>query len=92
MLDVGTKLLKDVDLAIQRNMTPEQIVDKILTPFDEMADTLMSMALGMEPEQLTQFIADNVPSTWAILSPRGEEIVLKAFEIYRAQTEQQGDD
>ena len=28
------------------------------------------------------FIQSNVPSDWVILSPRGEEIVAKAFELW----------
>lgn len=87
MLSAGTLLIKNVDLAVQRNLSPKDVVEKILGPFDERASVLMSMASGMSPEELIEFIAGNVPGDWAILSPRGEELVTKAFELWQAESE-----
>ena len=76
-------LVKNIDLAVQQSMTPEQIVEKILIPFEEKAPAMMSMAAGLgDSDQLFAFIQSNVPSDWVILSPRGEEIVAKAFELW----------
>lgn len=83
LVNAAVLLVKNIDLAVQKNMTPEQIVEKILVPFDEQAPTLMSMAAGLgDSDQLFAFIQQNVPSDWVILSPRGEEIVAKAFELW----------
>jgi hypothetical protein len=44
---------------------------------------LMAMVSGMDADQLVEFISNNVPSNWAILSPRGEEIITKAFDAWQ---------
>lgn len=90
MLSMGFMLLKNVDLAIQRNMSPEDIVDQVLDPFEEKAPVITSMAAGLQGEQLIEFISDNVPANWAILSPRGEAVVLKAFEIWSEDEDDEG--
>jgi hypothetical protein len=88
MIKAGTKLIKNVDLAVQRNLTPEQIVSQILEPFETSAAMVMSMISGMDVDQLLEFIEGNVPSDWAILSPRGEELVTAAFELWQGSEEQ----
>ncbi len=79
-------LVKNVDLAIRQNMTPEQIVETILEPFDDKASMLMSLASGLSAEELIEFITANVPPSWAIMSPRGEEIVVASFELWRQKS------
>jgi hypothetical protein len=82
-------LVKNIDFAIQRNMTAEQIVDQILEPFEEKAPAMMSMAAGLgNSDQLLAFIQSNVPNDWVILSPRGEDIVAEAFELWQGDEEE----
>jgi hypothetical protein len=83
LVSAAVLLVKNIDLFVQQNMSPEQIVDQILIPFEEKAPAMMSMAAGLgDGDQLFAFIQTNVPSDWVILSPRGEEIVSKAFELW----------
>ena len=84
MITAGMMLLKDVDLAVQKNLTAEQIVEQVLDPFEASAPFLTSMASGLTTEMMIDFIQSNVPSRdWAILTPRGEELVSQAFEMWR---------
>jgi hypothetical protein len=83
MTTAGIKIIKNVDLAVQRSMTPKQIVEQILEPFEDSAPMVTAMVSGMTIEQLLEFIEENVPSEWAILSPRGEELITKAFELWQ---------
>ncbi len=90
MLEAGGMLIRNVDLAVQRGFTPQQIVTQILNPFEEQASMLMAMASGLDAEGIIEFMSTSVPGDWAILSPRGEELVTKAFELWRTQPEQGG--
>ncbi len=90
LLSSGVLLIKSVDLAVQRSLTAEQIVSQVLEPFEDAVPTLMSMVSGMDAEQLNEFIVGHVPSDWAILSPRGEELVAKAFELWQSAADDGG--
>lgn len=93
LVGAAVLLVKNIDFAVQKNMTPEQIVSQILEPFYERAPALMSMAAGLgDSDQLLSFIQQNVPSDWVILSPRGEETVTKAFELWTTSDEDEEDE
>jgi hypothetical protein len=83
MLQTGQILIQNVDLAVQQGLTPEQIVAKVLDPFETAVPMLMAMARGFSREQLVQFLSDNVPPDWALMTPRGEEVAVAAFELWR---------
>jgi hypothetical protein len=90
LVQAAVLLVKNIDFAVQKSMTPEQIVSQILQPFEERAPALMSMAAGLgDSDQLFGFIQQNVPADWVILSPRGEDLVAKAFEMW---TSAEGED
>lgn len=80
----GLLLLKNVDLAVQRNMTPQHIVETILEPFEQLAPMVTAMMSGMTTEQLLGFITANVPSAWALMSPKGEELLVATFELWQS--------
>ena len=77
-----TKLIKDVDLAVRLGLPPEKMVTDVLEPFEEHAPLVVATISGMSPEQVLQFLAENVPDTWAVCSPRGEELVTRAVEVW----------
>jgi hypothetical protein len=87
-------LMKNVDLAVQRGMTAEQVVEEILNPFEDACPFIMNMASGLTEEQILEMVTSNVidaegqPLNWAILSPRGEELVSKAFRLWQEQGEE----
>lgn len=83
MPTAGIMLMKNIDLAVQRNMSPEEIVQQILEPFEDAAPLMVAMASGFTSDQLMEFIENNVPAGWALLSPRGEELVVKAFDLWQ---------
>lgn len=93
LVTAAVLLVKNIDMAVQKNMTPEQIVEQILVPFEERAPALMSMAAGLgDSDQLFGFIQQNVPPDWVILSPRGEELVAKAFELWTSGSDEDEDE
>lgn len=92
LVTAAVLLVKNIDFAVQQSMTPEAIVDSILVPFEDKAPALMSMVAGLgDSDQLFAFIQQNVPADWSILSPRGEEIVASAFELWRDDADDEGE-
>ncbi len=87
MKTAGQMLLKNVDLAVQRNMTAEQIVKQVLEPFETLSPMLATMATSLSGEQLVGFVEANVPSDWAILTPKGEELIVEAFDLWSGEEE-----
>ena len=90
MMTDAILLIKNADLAVQMDMTAEQIVQSIIVPFENISPLLMSMVGGMNSDQLMQFIEENVPPEWAILSPKGDELITKAFEQWQDAKEGAG--
>lgn len=85
LMQAGTLLLRNVDLAVQQGLTAEQVVAQVLTPFaasSGSANSVLGMASGLDEQQLLDFVTANTPAGWAIRSPRGEEVVSKAFELW----------
>lgn len=94
---VGIVLIKNLDLAVQKNMSAEDIVDKVLDPFEDAiegapwAEIALAAFQNMSDEQLLQHIANEVVdantkqplSHWAILSPLGSERVVAAFQLWK---------
>jgi hypothetical protein len=91
LITAGSLLVQNVDLAVQRGLTAEEIVEKVLEPFYEASPTIMQMASGLDSDGLRAFIAGNVPASWAILSPRGETLVIEAFELWKEDGEEDGE-
>lgn len=100
---VGIMLIKNLDLAIQRRMSAEEIVDKVLDPFEDAvasapwAEMMVGMFQDMDNATLLQHIANEVvdantkqPLNWAILTPFGSERVVQAFEIWRQVEDDDG--
>ena len=58
-------------------------MEKIIDPFEDASPLLAKMLAGFDTTELLGFISSNVPSHWAIMSPLGEEIITKAFEIWK---------
>lgn len=83
MTTAAVLLIKNGDFAVQSGFSAEQIVASVLEPFDKQVPLLMSMVAGMDSEQLVEFIEANVPAEWAILSPKGEELIVAAFELWQ---------
>ena len=79
---VAVLLLKNVDLGVQKGMTAEQIVEQILEPFAEKAPTVVQMAAGLDEANLMAMIQENTSTSWALMSPRGEQIVLQVFALW----------
>jgi hypothetical protein len=86
----ASKLVKSVDLAIQKNMSADDIVEKILMPFEKAAPFIMHTAAKWEEDELMTFIEEHVPASWAILTPQGEEVVLDAFEAFQERLDKGG--
>jgi hypothetical protein len=88
LIAAGGLLLKNIDLAFQRDWSAEDVVEKILEPFEELAPMLMSMAKGLDDEKLGLFIESNLPSNWAIRSPRGDDFVKEVFDMWKDEVEE----
>lgn len=88
MRALGQLLLCNIDLAVQKQMTAEEVVDQILDPFEEVAPTMMSMVSGFDEDRLIAFLSSEVPPSWAVMSPRGEELVREAFAAWKDDEEE----
>jgi hypothetical protein len=88
MMAAGLLLLKNIDFAVQKEWSVDDVVERILEPFAEKCPMLMNMAGGLTEEQLMQFLQANVPPGWAIMSMRGEDLVKEAFASWQDDEEE----
>jgi hypothetical protein len=66
-------LVKNIDLAVQRDMTAEQIRAEVVPFFEKNYRFAMMFIKGMSADELVGFLEERTPSSWAIVSPKGEE-------------------
>lgn len=73
-------LAKDLDLAVQNEWEPEKIVADIINKFPPaISAIILSQSVDVLIEQLTK----NLPDTWALASPIGEEILRDTYIVLK---------
>ncbi len=81
---IVSSLIKDLDLAVQKDMSPEEIADNVLAKFAEDHPLVAMLLKGASADELVKFIDEKVPKHWAIASPKGESMIRELHEIAKS--------
>jgi hypothetical protein len=73
-------LVKDLDFAIQNDWEPEKIVSDIFNKFPPMITTII---LAQKADVMIKQLGSKIPETWALLSPKGEDILRDAYDLLK---------
>ncbi len=77
-------LVKDLDLAVSLDWEPEVIVTEIIQKFPP---TITTIILSQSADALVKQLCSQVPETWPIASPKGEDILRDTYDALKeAQT------
>lgn len=74
-----TCLIKDLDLAIRREMDPKSIVQNIVDRFPK---KVLFFIENSSVDELIQFIEARVPTNWMIVSPQGDETIRAMHKVF----------
>lgn len=76
-------LVKNIDLAIQRDMTAEQIRTDVVPFFEQNYRFAMMFIKGMSANELVEFLVERTPASWAVVSPRGTEVLRELHALLK---------
>lgn len=76
-------LVKNIDLAIQRGMSAEQIRHDIVPFFEKNYRLAMMFIKGMSADELVEFLEERTPSNWVIVSPKGADTLRELHAILK---------
>ena len=71
-------LIKNLDFGISQEWSSQKLYDEVVEKFPKLITNIL---LQQSEDDLINFLDENVPSSWVILTPRGEESVRGAHRI-----------
>lgn len=77
---VLTELVYRLDLAVDRDLSPDELYEKCVMPLPEAIKLLLK---ALPTDTLIEFIDGNVPMDWPVRSLAGEQLVRQAHERLR---------